>query len=212
MKYATSERPEIHGLIPGSAKRFLDVGCNDGGFGLWLQHDHPDREVWGIEPNLKMASIARSSLAGVINTPYPDALNEIEGFFDCVTFNHVLEHMMDPWTALRGTAARLTPTGSVIAVIPNIRNIHPVVNLVFRGQWEYAEAGIMDRTHLRFFTRASIRSLFETSGLRITRLIPVDAMARVRYPVASRYAAYVLRDFSYGAFAVRAELPSIPFN
>lgn len=202
--YATSERPEVHRLVPRSALRILDVGCNDGGFGAWLQKDVPEREVLGIEPDAAQAAIARQSYAGVVTGLYPEALDQLGGEFDCITFNHVLEHMIDPWGALEQTRQRLTTGGCVVAVIPNIRYVTALVDLAFRGRWEYQDTGLLDRTHLRFFTRASIIALFEDAGLRIDRLQPVNGFACVSHPVLSRIASRIFGDTTYGGFAVRA--------
>lgn len=202
--YATSSRPEIHPLVPRTAQRILDVGCNDGGFGTWLQQDAPGRVVWGIEPVTTQAEIARQSYAGVVIGLYPEALGQIDGDFDCITFNHVLEHMVDPWGALAQTRQRLTSDGCVIAVIPNIRYITALADLAFRGRWEYQDSGLLDRTHLRFFTRASIRPLFEDAGLRVDRLSPVNGFASVSHPLLSHVASRIFGDTTFGGFAVRA--------
>jgi 2-polyprenyl-3-methyl-5-hydroxy-6-metoxy-1,4-benzoquinol methylase len=82
-------------------------------------------------------------------------------------FADVLEHLNDPW----GTFARylqwLKPGGYVVASIPNVRNIALLFNLIVRGRWRYEDSGLLDRTHLRFFTRREIIDLFSASGLQI---------------------------------------------
>jgi len=125
--------------VPRTALRVLDVGCNDGGFGAWLQRDVPGRDVWGVEPDSAQAAIARQSYAGVVTGLYPDALDQLDGDFDCITFNHVLEHMLDPWGALERTRERLAPGGCVVAAIPNIRYVTALVDLAFRGRWDYQD-------------------------------------------------------------------------
>jgi len=202
--YATTERPEVHSLVPRTALRILDVGCNDGGFGVWLQGDVSGRDVWGIEPNVAQAALARQTCAGVVTGLYPQALDQIDGEFDCITFNHVLEHMTDPWGALEQTRDRLTSGGCVIAVIPNIRYFPVLVNLAFRGRWDYQDTGQLDRTHLRFFTRASIITLFLNAHLHIDHLQPVNGFACVSHPLLSRIASRLFGDTTYGGFAIRA--------
>ncbi|HEX6464750.1 MAG TPA: class I SAM-dependent methyltransferase, partial [Vicinamibacterales bacterium] len=105
--YATTERPEIHDLVPRGAVRILDVGCNDGGFAQWVKKQSPASTVFGIEPNAVQAAKARRYCDAVVVDRYPDALTQLEGSFDCITFSHVLEHMVDPWSALRETKPRL---------------------------------------------------------------------------------------------------------
>lgn len=212
-KYGTSSRPEVHDLIPQQAVRILDVGCNDGGFGHWLMRGRPDREVWGIEPVAEQANRARSAFNGeVIIGEFPEAMQHIPGDFDCIAFNHVLEHLVDPWAGLDHACKRLAPGGCVIAVIPNVRYFTVLGDLAFRGQWEYRETGLLDRTHLRFFTRRSIPSLFRGSGLRVETLVPVNLVGAVRYPRLSRVTMAVFGDFVVGAFAVRGAREAEPLN
>ena len=202
--YATSSRPEIHDLVPERAVRLLDVGCNDGGFGRWLMDGRPDREIWGIEPDAAQAVKARRIFSGgAITGFFPEALDEFTGQFDCITFNHVLEHMVDPWTALRVARERLTAAGCVIAVIPNVRYAPVIADLVFRGRWDYADAGILDRTHLRFFTRRSMLQLFDQSGLFVELIKPVNAMGCVSYPRISRILARAAPNLVHVAYAFR---------
>ncbi|MGZ4519074.1 MAG: class I SAM-dependent methyltransferase [Mycobacteriaceae bacterium] len=202
--YETTTRPEIHELIPPSAKRFLDVGCNDGGFGRWLKHTQPSREVWGVEPNANQAAVAQRTYTDVLTGLYPDVLKDLGGEFDCIIFNHVLEHMVDPWGALLKTRDRLTDGGCVIAVIPNIRYVTVLADLAFRGRWDYQDAGLLDRTHLRFFTRASIEPLFGDAGFTVDRLLPVNAFGSVSHPALARATARAFGDIMFGGFAVRA--------
>jgi len=202
--YETTERPEIHDLIPAGARRVLDVGCNDGGFAGWLKRQAPDRYVVGVEPNPVQAAKARARCDVVVVDRYPEALSQIEGDFDCVTFNHVLEHMVDPWEALRRTKERLAHNGCVVAVIPNTRYLALLFDLVIRGRWQYQPSGLLDRTHLRFFTHASIRPLFEEGGLKVDVLRRANRIGSERSPLASKVVGAILGDVAYGGFAVRA--------
>lgn len=204
--YATSERPEIQDLIPLDARRVLDVGCNDGGFAGWLKRQTPDREVVGVEPNAVQAAKARDRCDVLVVDRYPEALSQIDGDFDCVTFNHVLEHMVDPWGALRRTKERLTQNGCVVAVIPNTRYVSVLFDLVLRGTWQYQPSGLLDITHLRFFTRASLKPLFEDAGLHVDVLRGANRIGSERWPLASKLVGAVLSDIAYGSFVVRAHV------
>jgi 2-polyprenyl-3-methyl-5-hydroxy-6-metoxy-1,4-benzoquinol methylase len=87
--------------------------------------------------------------------------------FDCIVFADVLEHLNDPWGTLARYIQWLKPGGYVVASIPNVRNIALLFNLIVRGRWRYEDSGLLDRTHLRFFTRREIIDLFSASGLQI---------------------------------------------
>lgn len=169
--YLDTERREALALVPTGAKRVLDVGCGHGGFGAALKRERPRTEVWGIEVNHTAAAVASERLDRVLRTPFPGAVGAER--FDVVSFLDVLEHMADPWEALEHTKRLLAPDGLVVASIPNVRHFHVSLPLLFRGRWVYDTSGIMDRTHLRFFTRQTIIDLFSTSGYDLLSLAPL---------------------------------------
>ena len=168
--YGDLRRDEAVALIPPGAQRLLDVGCFRGGFGSALAGR--GIEVWGIEPDREAASIAATRLARVIQGRFPDDMPEGEEF-DCITFLDVLEHTYDPVAVLREARRFLTPEGRVVASLPNIRHVTVVADLVRRGRWDYRESGLLDWTHIRFFTRATMLELFEKAGLLVERCEPI---------------------------------------
>ena len=168
--YDDWERPEVANLLPTGVKRVLDVGCCLGGFGALLESRGV--ETWGIEPNSEYAAMSDGRMTKVIHGSFPDAAPRGEKF-DCVTFNDVLEHMSDPIRALLATRELLTAEGWVLASIPNIRHITVLFNLVVKGRWDYADAGILDRTHMRFFTKATMREMFQETGYRVESVTPL---------------------------------------
>ena len=130
---------------------------------------------------------------------FPDDL-PAGGTYDCIVFNDVLEHVVDPWSMLDRAKERLAPGGRIVASIPNVRHYIVVRNLALRGRWDYADWGVLDRTHLRFFTRASIEELFESADMAIETLAPIN-------PITVRRAAFLVgpfRDMRYTQFAVVA--------
>jgi hypothetical protein len=157
-----------------------------------------------VEPNAAQAEQAALVCDSVVVDRYPEALSQIVGDFDCITFNHVLEHMADPWDALRQTTGRLAQGACVVAVIPNTRYVSLVFDLVIRGRWQYQPSGLLDRTHLRFFTRASIKPLFEEAGLEVDVLRRANGVGSQRWPLASRIVGAVMGDLAYGGFVIRA--------
>lgn len=154
-----------------AGQKVLDVGCSRGGFGEALKAYSPDRAVYGIEPT-DAARYAEEVLDGVAQGSFPSDLPPDWGGFDVISFLDVLEHLVDPWDALRRTRSLLADGGRVMASIPNIRCVAVSVPLVLRGEWRYADVGILDRTHLRFFTRSGIEDLFGESGYAIDSVVP----------------------------------------
>jgi 2-polyprenyl-3-methyl-5-hydroxy-6-metoxy-1,4-benzoquinol methylase len=167
--YFEYERREMLVLIPAHAGRVLDVGCGSGRFGQLVKQEC-GAEVWGIEPSFRACREAKNSLDHVIHAQFGESLSLPKQAFDAVVFNDVLEHMADPWAALEFTKELLTGRGVVVASIPSIRHFPTVWRLVVRKEWCYQEAGTLDRTHLRFFTRQTIEKLFQDTGYRVDLL------------------------------------------
>lgn len=172
--YPDADRSNVIPFIPSGTARLLDVGCWQGGFGRELKRRRPDVVVVGIEADAGAAAVAATRLDHVVAGRFPDDIGPDEGPFDCIVFNDVLEHIVDPWEALRQTRPLLSGAGTVVAVIPNIRHVRAVVPLVVRGRWDYADTGLLDRTHLRFFTRATMIELFETTGYTVESITAQD--------------------------------------
>lgn len=171
--YHSQPRPEVVALVPDAAARILDVGCGDGTVGAALRR--PDRRVHGIEGLASAAAVAADRLDGVDHLDLNDAdglqaVLDRAGPFDCIIVADVLEHLVDPWSALDTLVAALEPEGTVVLSLPNLRVLSTTLPLVLQGRFDYVDRGVRDRTHLRFFTRASIIELVEGAGLLIVSL------------------------------------------
>ena len=165
--YYAGNRPELLKLIPPGTKTLLDVGCGEGGLGLAAKKQFDLTFVAGVELFPEAAAKAREVLDDVpdINIelsglPYPDKK------FDCIICGDVLEHMVDPWMVLRRLHRVLSDTGILIASIPNIANLR-VIKKMLHDTFEYESFGILDKTHLRFFTLHTIRTMLNDSGFEI---------------------------------------------
>lgn len=181
--YFEAVRSEMLPFVPSDCKRVLDVGCGRGNFGKLLKQTRPV-EVWGIEPVAAAAVVAATQLDFVIEGAFTPDANLPPASFDAIFFNDVLEHLLDPAAALRQARTLLGPGGVVIASIPNIRFFPTQWEVVVRGEWRYEDSGIMDRTHLRFFTRKSILALFADNSFRVEKIEginPYTERARKRY-------------------------------
>ena len=159
-------RPDLLALMSPDWSRALDVGCAEGALGSALKGDNPDGKITGIELDPDMASVARSRLDRVLSVDAMTALDDLTAAgeeFDLVCCGDVLEHLEDPWTALRKIRA-LCPRGEVVVSLPNIGHWTTLFSLAVRGYWPYRDRGIHDRTHLRFFARNNLRELFRGAG------------------------------------------------
>lgn len=167
--YYDQVRTEMFEFLPDGCRRLLDVGCAGGGFAATLRQQRAV-EAWGVEPVLQAAQVAESRLDRVIHGEFGPGLDLPAGFFDCIVFNDVLEHLLDSNAALSYARTLLRPGGVVVASIPNIRHFPIMWEIVVRGEWNYRDFGILDRTHLRFFTKKSIAGYFAASGFELERI------------------------------------------
>jgi len=141
--------------VPSSAKRILEVGCARGRFGYELKQQDPDRRVVGLERDPSAAEIARTRLDEVIVCDIEAEFPDIEpGSIDCVVFGDVLEHLYDPEAILRRARQLLAPDGLVLVCVPNISH-HSIVKALLRGDPMYQPSGLLDATHIRFFSHAT---------------------------------------------------------
>lgn len=170
-RYEDSGRTEVVEWVPAGVTSILDVGCFRGGFGATIKVLRPEVEVWGIEPDPAAAATAAGRLDRVVVGNFPADVPAHQ--FDCIVFNDVLEHMVDPWAALRACHSMLESGATVVASVPNVRHLTVVLPLLLRGQWNYKDSGILDRTHLRFFTRKSMVELFSDAGLHVEEVRPI---------------------------------------
>ena len=165
--YYQLDRRDLAALVPPDCRSVLEVGCGFGALGRALI-ERQGCVIDGIEINPEAETPLRNTyrqvwIGNVEQLALPDAARN----YDCLLFPDVLEHLVDPWTTLRVLCERLQPGGCVVASLPNIRNFAILYRLIVQGNWEYEDSGILDRGHLRFFTRRSITTLFENSGLVI---------------------------------------------
>jgi 2-polyprenyl-3-methyl-5-hydroxy-6-metoxy-1,4-benzoquinol methylase len=106
---------------------------------------------------------------------------ERTGPFDTILALDILEHLKDPWETVRLLDGALNPGGSLIVSVPNVSTSSVVFPLLFRGRFEYQDAGVLDRTHLRWFTRESAIALATSSGLRCEMVEPNISRRRAKW-------------------------------
>jgi len=166
-EYYRSSRPEMLKFIPEGCRRILDVGCGSGQFGHMLKEQR-DIEVWGIEPYEAAAQEARTHLDHVICGLFIEESGLPQSYFDAVIFNDSLEHMVESEPPLELAKALLSGSEAVvIASLPNFRYIDNLKHIVLEKDFKYTNDGILDKTHLRFFTLKSMSALFRRVGLTV---------------------------------------------
>jgi 2-polyprenyl-3-methyl-5-hydroxy-6-metoxy-1,4-benzoquinol methylase len=170
--YYTGSRPDLRRLVPQSARRTLDVGCGAGALGAALKQDR-GVEAIGIEVFDEAADIAETRLDRVLRLDL-QTLTELpyeHGSFDAMTFGDVLEHMQDPHGLLRRLKPYLAPDGVIICSIPNVKHWSVVGNLLIHDRWPYEDSGLLDRTHIHFFTITEIGEMLHEVGFEVVELV-----------------------------------------
>ena len=168
--YLDFVNPAVLEMIDGTPRRVLDLGCAGGALGAALKQRFPGASVVGVEAGSAAARKAAQRLDRVVVARLEDFDPAREGFaageFDAVIAADVLEHLVNPWQLLVRLRPWLAPGAQVIASIPNVRNLWLAAGLLELGRWEYTERGLLDVTHLRFFTLDEMRRMFEETGYR----------------------------------------------
>lgn len=167
--YYSQNRPEIAAFVPLNIKTILDVGCGQGAF-LKVVKEQTGAETWGIEVVTEIANIAKDRADNVLTGKIEDVLSTIpDAYFDCITFNDVIEHLLVPSEVLKMIKPKLSINGILIASIPNVRYFYNLYEFIIKKDWEYKDDGILDSTHFRFFTRKSMNRIFEQAGYQILK-------------------------------------------
>jgi 2-polyprenyl-3-methyl-5-hydroxy-6-metoxy-1,4-benzoquinol methylase len=200
-KYYKYTRPEIIDLIPKTAKKILDVGCGAGFFGEQLKYKL-NAEVWGIELNNEAATLAKEKINKVLIGDVFDLINKLPDFyFDCIVFNDILEHLTDPYSILLKTKNKLNKNGVIVCSIPNIRYFFTLKDLLLKKQWKYEDAGILDKTHLRFFTKNSITDMFNDLNFTIIKMHGINEIKTWKFNLINVLLFGYLSDTRYLQFA-----------
>jgi 2-polyprenyl-3-methyl-5-hydroxy-6-metoxy-1,4-benzoquinol methylase len=159
--------------------RVLDVGCATGANAEALRA-RGATHLAGIELDEAFAEEARTRYDEVVCGSVPEDLAWDPGSFDTVLAYDVLEHLVDPWTAVGRLTDLLRPGGQLHISVPNARSKALWLPLLLRGTFAYAPEGIMDVTHLRFFTRRDAVAMAEDAGLEVASVAHPPAETRKR--------------------------------
>ncbi len=186
--------------VPIGARRILDIGCGAGDFGAALKRRQPCH-VTGIEADPAQSNAASKKLDDVL---VGDAVSRLQllsdGYFEAVVLGDILPKVVDHDGLLRAARRKLAASGRLILSVPNVGHWSVLRDLI-QGRWTYQDEGILDRRHLRFFTRRSILGTLMEAGYA------VDTLAFVTTPAAAPPAALIdaLSPFGMDVSSLAAE-------
>lgn len=180
-QYSPNLRPEVAEFLPAKYQKVLEVGCS---YGTFRQNLKLPNEYWGVEPNEVVAKVATANLDHVFTGLFEEVLHQLPNeYFDLVICNDVIEHMADPDSFLESIKSKMVSNASLVGSIPNVRHISNLKSLLIAKDWQYEEAGILDRTHLKFFTEKSLKNLFTQHHYRIETIRGInDISSRAFFP------------------------------
>lgn len=210
-QYFRNERPEMLGFIPADASFALEVGCGAGAFAANLKAVREEAgsplEVWGVEMDSAAAEQAVRLLDKVLLGDVASVLPDLPvGHFDVIILNDVIEHVLEPGSLLESLRPLLKPGGHLVASIPNVRYFFNVVNLAVHGRWDYTDEGILDRTHLRFFTRSSMIGLLTGCGFDVVKTEGINPTGSAKFRLANLLTLGRWSDMQYLQFACLARV------
>lgn len=194
--YFGQYRPEILKLVESKDRFILDIGCGSGALGASIKKEFKSSFVIGIEYSSQAVEEAKENLDTVIHGDILDIdPGIVKNDLDLIIFADILEHLSLPEIALKKFYDRLNKDGRIIVSIPNVRHFSVLLPLVFKGQWEYTDRGIMDRTHLRFFTKSSLLALLRKMGYKIEEIHPNIRYVKKMNLIFDKVSFGFLRDF-----------------
>ena len=160
---------DLLALIPIDASLVVEAGSSSGALAKAYKTLNPHCKYVGIEVDPEYVELSKrhcdTVLSADLNQLDDAVLSELNDV-DCWIFGDVLEHLVDPWELLERVRPSLSESGCVTACIPNMQHWSIQLKLNSGALW-YEDAGLLDKTHLRWFTRQTIIELFTSSGYRI---------------------------------------------
>lgn len=160
--YYPGVRPDLIPYLKVQGASVLDVGCGAGGLASLLR-ERGARRIVGIEVS-ELADEALQVCDAVHQGRVEDVLQNIDETFDFIVVADVLEHLVDPWSCLRQIRTHVNQGGSLLVSIPNVSHLSVLRQLILRRDWRFEDAGVFDRTHLRWFGRETLRQLLVQAG------------------------------------------------
>jgi 2-polyprenyl-3-methyl-5-hydroxy-6-metoxy-1,4-benzoquinol methylase len=167
MEYYHFVRREITPLLPGNATNILEVGAGAGATLRWLRTFYPNAVMTAVELNLDLQEELKRNADVVLMGPIDEKIYQLDTY-DLILLLDVLEHLPDSNATLQKLAKLLTKGGRVIVSVPNVAHLSISVPLLLQRRFHYTDAGILDRTHLRFFVEDTAVKLLNDANLTVT--------------------------------------------
>jgi SAM-dependent methyltransferase len=175
--YFDHVRGELLEMFERAPRLFVDIGCGTGATAREAKRRFPGATVVGFEYSEDAAAVAAARLDHVVQGDIEqadfDRLGLAPGSIDALLLADVLEHLYNPWRLLQRLRPYVAADAEIVASIPNARNL-VLLNELARGEFRYVEAGLLDVTHIRFFTKRDMLAMFAQTGYEVIRVLRCD--------------------------------------
>lgn len=208
--YHSHNRSEMVPFLPAKFETVLEVGCGEAGFSKNLTNLRL-LSYWGVEIDPLSAEAAKKLLSEVLVGDFDAVQEKIpKNYFDLVVCNDVIEHFCDHESFLQDIKNYMKPGACLVGSIPNVRHVSHLYELLVKKDWEYKPAGILDRTHMRFFTEVSWKRSLETAGFEILKLEGINSLlmfeSRKEKRIQKIMRSFLGRDTAFLQFGFCAKL------
>lgn len=208
--YFINARLDLINLMPlYPLQKVLEIGMGGGDTLVHIKKNKLAAEVTGIDIMKLPGTNQDNSLIDKILFLDVDkvSLPFSNDYFDVIIAGDVLEHLIDPWKVIENMTAILKPGGCIIVSLPNIRDIYALYPIFLKGKFEYAERGIFDKTHFRFFCKIDMIKLIENrGGLKIENIMPIHNFGKKQYKrkIFNRLTLNIFEEFVTSQYLFKA--------
>ena len=165
---------DLYNLISDDLNSIIEIGSGSGALAKAIKHRSPHTNYIGVELDSEYATLSSRYcdlvLTDNIETPSAE-LNKYIQSTSAIVFSDVLEHLYNPWETLKFLRSEISNECSIYASIPNIQHWSIIFGLI-SGNFNYSDSGLLDRTHIRFFTKKTIISMFNDCGFEVKSISP----------------------------------------
>lgn len=201
--------PDLLRIIPAASRRLIEIGCSSGALAREFRKINPDCHYVGVEIDPSYAALANRHCDATLTLDLDQADSAFWGQYadrDCWIFGDTLEHLRDPWKVLRNIRAILPAGGSIAMCVPNAQHWSVQARLL-KGEFRYEDSGLLDRTHLRWFTRITLLQSLLECGLVMKTGFPRIFPEPGREPVLAGIESFARAIGMDPEIAVRDALP-----
>lgn len=204
--YYSIVRNPLISMLKSPAGAVLEIGCGTGKTLEYLKINGANNVI-GIElrEDVALAASQNKYIDQVYNCDFLDDKSPLRGCkFDTIILSHVLEHFTDPKLVLAKIRAHMHPKSTFLLAVPNVRHLSVLAPLAFKGDFEYADSGILDHTHFKFYTKKSILNTLCKNGFNI-QAVKMDFGGRKSY-TANKLSFGLFEEFIGYAINISASL------